>query len=227
MQKNITIFLILASAVVAILLYYSPANRVERNYAAMKQEGRLDLAVLEAYIQLHEPLDDVEYNRALNQASMLDDRYLQKVVERYSKGSFILFTDTAERILSKLPSESVELNLVAGRIYETEEFGLQNFQKAARHLSYAALRGNDASAKHLAKVYLKSNCPVEAATWASVVNANEDASACERMPIDVNRFSEAEWNSVLVNSDRLLQARASGEVVDIEFQTDCPLNNKS
>lgn len=215
------------SVIAALFLYFSPANRAERNYAAMIEEGRLDLVVLEAYIQLHESMDDVEYNRALNQAAMLDDRYLQKVVERYARGSFILFTDTAERILSKLPSESIEMNLVAGRIYESDEFGLQNIDRAARHLSYAALRGNDASAKHLVNVYLKAHCPVEAATWANVVNANENASQCERIALDVNQFSEAEWLSVLMNADKLLQARAAGEIANIEFKTSCPLNNKS
>ena len=217
----------LVSVVAALFIYYSPENRIERNYAAMREEGRLDQAVLDAYIQLHEPLDDVGYNRALNQAAMVDDRYLQKVVERYARGSFILFTDTAGRILSKLPSESVELNLVAGRIYETEEFGMQNLEKAARYLSYAALRGNDASAKHLVNVYLKAHCPVEAATWANVVNANENASQCERIALDVNQFSESEWLSILLNADKLLQARVTGEVANIEFKTSCSLNNKS
>ncbi|HEY9050829.1 MAG TPA: hypothetical protein VIQ03_04750 [Gammaproteobacteria bacterium] len=227
MKKNIIVVFVLASVVAALFLYYSPANRTERNYAAMREEGRIDLTVLDAYIQLHESRDNVEYNRALNQAALVDDRYLQKAVERYASGSFILFTDTAERILSRLPSESVELNLVAGRIYATEEFGMQNLEKAAHYLSYAALRGNDPAAKHLANVYLKSNCPVEAATWASVVNANENASQCERIALDVNQFSEAEWLSILMNADKLLQARATGKVANIEFKTSCSLNNKS
>lgn len=223
MNKTKLSLLILAVTIVVMLVMYLPVYMVERNYDAMTQAGDLDLDILEAYMKRHEPLDDVGYNRALNQAALLDDRYLQKVVERYAEGSFILFTDTAQRILSRLPSESIKFNLVAGRIYETDEFGLQDFNKAAYYLSYAALRGNGPSAKHLANVYIKVNCPVEAAIWAKVVNASDDVSPCGTLPVDVNRFSDAEWDNVLINSDKILQSRTTGEIARIEYQSNCPL----
>ena len=93
MKKNVAIIFVVITVAVALFLYYSPANRTERNYVAMLEQGQPDLAILEAYMQFHEPMDDVGYNRALNQAALLDDRYLQKVVERYARGSFILFMD--------------------------------------------------------------------------------------------------------------------------------------
>ncbi len=226
MRNKIIYLLVVITGVAALLLYFSPANRIERSYAAMMESGVLDLGILEAYIQRHEAMNNVQYNRALNQAALLDDGYLLKVVEHYADGSFILFADTAERILSKLPSESIKFNLVAGRIYETDEFGLQNVNKAAYYLSYAALRGNGPAAKHLANVYLKANCPVEAATWAKVVNASDDVSPCGTLPVDVNKFSDAEWNSVLVNSDKILESRATGEIPRIEFHSTCSIINE-
>lgn len=227
MRNKFLLISVVIASVASLWLYFLPENRLERDYVTMMKSGVMDMEIIEPYLQLHEAMDDVEYNRALNQAALLDDRYLHKVVEHYANGSFILFMDTAERVLTKMPSESIEFNLVAGRIYATDEFGLQNYSRAARYLSYAALRGNDASAKHLANVYLKANCPVEAATWASVVNANENASQCERIAIDVNQFSEDEWLSILMNADKLLQAKAAGEVAEIEFQTACSLHNNS
>ncbi|TNF32785.1 MAG: hypothetical protein EP315_09185 [Gammaproteobacteria bacterium] len=227
MHKNKYVLILAMTVIALVVVYYLPDNRTERNYAAMLEQQKLDLAVLEPYLQLHEPLDDVAYNRALNQAALLDDQYLHKVINRYAAGSFILFRDTAEHILSKMPSESVAFNLAAGRIYETDEFGLQDTMKAVNYLTFAALRGNGTAAKHLANIYLKANCPVEVAIWAKVVDASDDVSPCGHIPVDVNQFSDIEWNSVLENSDRILQARTTGDVPEVDYQSNCSLHHKS
>lgn len=202
-------------------IYFSGINSSERNFNAMLISGKSDLKIIENYLKHHNQVTSSDYDKALQLVAQLDEKYLEQVIHYYSTGSLILNTSTADLILQKLPSESSNINFAAGRIYATKEFNQYKPKKAVIHLEYAALRGNKNAAAPLSKIYSRSNCYIEAITWAKQANKRGSSSECTQLPINVNLLSEKQWSAVLYNEDELESANKANRLPILHYSDTC------
>jgi len=206
------------------MYYFSSKNTSERQLNNMLEMGDVDIEILKSYLDTHDYLVDWQYDKALNIAALVDDSYLKQIIKYYADGSFSLSLDAANRIITSLPSDSIETNLSAGRIYSTDEFGLLDLKKSVKYLELSALRGSKDAAEYLAVIYKKSECLVEAATWSKIANTRKTISECGKIIVDINRLNEGEWDSVLYNVDAIRDSYQSNIIANIKYSANCDLN---
>jgi len=223
--KSIVPALLVILFAVAGSLYFSAENRAYRAYMNMRDAGVMDLQVIDQFIRSTET-SGPEYYEALNLAATLDDGYLDQVVTLYAQAQILLHRAPAERILSLLPSDALKVNTAAGRIMSTSQFGREDPQRAMQLLEYSALRGDRDAAEYLAALYSRFNCPVGAATWARIANERERLSACARIPVEADRFTDDEWDRLVFNEASLKKAWAQGEVPVLKYPTSCALHRR-
>lgn len=219
--KKIILLLDVVFIVYLASVYFSDKKTSERNFNNMLITGNIDISIIENYIK-HNPQYEGEYfNKAMLLAAELDDKYLDKLITLYSRGEILLTTSTAKLILNKLPSDSININYVAGRIYSSNEFNEYNPQKAVKLLNYAALRDNKNAAEILSQIYTQSNCYIEAITWAKQANKRGISSECTELPVNVNLLTDDEWDAVVYNEDEIESAIKSKRLPKLRYSDKC------
>ena len=103
------------------------------------------------------------------------------------------------------------------------DFGREDPERAMQLLEYSALRGDRDAAGYLAELYERFECPVEAAMWAQLANEREHISACARIPVNRDRFTDQEWASLVFNQASLRKAWSQGEVPALKYTMDCAI----
>jgi len=225
-MSSIKIVLYIISVTILLLtssIYFSEKNSSERKFLNMLKNNALDSEIIWNYLSHHQHKIDSYYDTALQLAALDNIKYLHEVIYYYTHGSFILNVSTANRILQQLPSSSTAINHAAGRIYSTHEFGHYNLNQAAHHLEYAALTGDKNAAETLSIIYAESACLVEAVTWAKVANSRDLSSECSKLPVDVNRLSNEEWDAVIYNEEALEKSIKNNSIASLKYSSDCTL----
>lgn len=187
----------------------------------MLDSGNYDLTIIDNYLEHHDQRTDEGFDQAIQIAASLDAKYLELVAHYYAIGNLLINTATANLVIQNMPSESIELNYTAGRIYASNEFNHQNLQKAVELMEYAALRGSKNAAADLSAIYTQASCYVEAITWAKVANKRSITSECTKLPININLLSEEEWKKVIYNEDELESATASNRLPVLRYSEQC------
>ena len=221
MLLKTALFIIISLFAYALSDYYSDRSTSQRELSAMYESGDINLAVLENYLNYHHQETDTDFDKALHLAAELDTKYLEDIVDYYSKGNLILNTSAAQLIIQQLPSESINLNYTAGRIYSSNEFSRYDPLKAVEHLEYAALRGSGNAAASLSEIYTKSNCYIEAITWAKQANKRIITSVCTELPVNVELLNEDQWNAVVHNEDELITAENEKRLPVLRYSNNC------
>jgi len=221
--KTILYSLVISSFIFITLIYYSDKNISEREYSTMLDRGDMDIIVIENYMAHHQHAVDWEYDQALRLALLLDKKYLNEVVDYYSNGTLRLDIDTANFILQQLPSESIAINHVAGRILASNEFSQHDPFRAVKYLEYSALRDDKNAAETLSQLYTQAECYIEAITWAKIANKRSLSSECTQLPIDVNLLNEEQWDAVLYNEKALEAAGKNNHVAKLKYSANCTL----
>lgn len=204
--------------------YFSDENISERQLNAMLETGEMNIEILNSYLDSHDYETDWQYDKALNLAALISEKRLAQLTQYYADGSFQLTMKTANKIINSLPSDSVNMNLSAGRIFLTDEFGMRNLKKSVSHLEYAALRGNQNAAEYLALMYKDANCLSEAATWSKIANTRKTISECGQIIVDVNLLNSEEWDAVLYNVDAIRDSYKTGTIASLKHPGTCSLH---
>ena len=225
--KIILYALFITTIIYTASIYYSDKNISEREYTTMLAHGDMDISVIENYMTHHQHAVDWEYDQALRLALLLDKKYLNEVVNYYSNGTLRLDIDTANFILQQLPSESIAINQVAGRILATNEFSHYDPFRAVKYLEFAALRGDKNAAETLSQLYTQAECYIEAITWAKVANTRDLSSECTQLPIDVNLLNEKQWDAVLYNEQELESSAKNNNIAKLKYSANCTLKKTS
>lgn len=223
--SKLTVILLAVAALVFSGFYFSEGKRASRAYKSMLNRGDMNLPVIDAYIKTRE-VPGPPYYQALNLAAILDDNYLEKVVELYAAAQILLQTGTAERILALLPSESITVNTAAGRLMADAYYGYENPQQAMRLLEYSALRKDQDAALYLSELFRRFNCPIGTANWARIANERDDIAECAMITIETTSLDENDWQKVLDNESRLKSAWKTGAVPTLEYSADCALSRR-
>lgn len=218
-------FIILLTTILIITagFYFSGANRASRAYHSMLEHGDMDLQVIENFINTRETHDQAYY-RALNFAAVLDDRYLEEVVTLYAGAQIMLKNETAERILSLLPSESITVNTAAGRIMSGSQVGYEDPIQASRLLENSALRRDKLAAKYLSDLYYRFDCPVGARNWAQVANERDGIAVCDVIVVESMPLSENDWQKFVNNEQKIKNAWSTGAMPVLEYSENCVLS---
>ena len=225
-MSSAKIVLYVISVVILLLtgsVYFSDKNTSSRKLAAMLENDAADPDIILAYLSHHQHDVDSHYDNALQLIALQSSKHLNEVINYYTHGSFILNVSTADKILEQLPSDSTAINHAAGRIYATQEFGRYDPAKATQHLGYAALRGNKDAAETLSIIYTQSDCLVEAITWAKVANSRDTTSECTKLPVDMQRLNDNEWDAVVHNEQALEIAAKNNTVPLLKYSSRCTL----
>lgn len=217
------IFLLAVILIIIAGFYFSGANRASRAYQSMLKHDGMDLQVIDAFIKTRETHDQAYY-QALNLAAVLDDRYLEEVLTLYAGAQMMLKNETAERILSLLPSKSIMVNTAAGRIMSGSQVGYEDPKQAARLLENSALRGDKVAAKYLSDLYYRFNCPIGATNWAKVANERVGIAVCDQIVIDSASLRENDWQTVVDNEQKIKNALDKGTIPVLEYSANCALN---
>ena len=204
-------------------VYYSDKNISEREYATMLAHGDMNIMIIENYMTHHNHDIDWKYDQALRLALLLDKKHLAEIINYYSNGTLRLDIDTANIILQQLPSNSIAINHVVGKILASNEFSQYNPVQAVKHLEYAALRDDKNAAETLSQLYTQAECYIEAITWAKAANKRALSSECTQLPIDVNLLSEEQWDAVLYNEKALEYSYKNKLAAKLKYSTNCRL----
>jgi|GEM_PF-5811060 len=224
MLLKTTLFIIISIFAYALSGYYSDRSTSQRELSAMYESGDINLAILENYLNHHNQETDTDFDKALHLAAELDTKYLEDMVDYYSKGNLVLNTSAAHHILQQLPSESINLNYTAGRIYSSNEFNRHEPLKAVKHLEFAALRGNGNAAASLSEIYTKSNCYIEAITWAKQANKRILTTVCNQLPVNVELLNEEQWSAVIHNEEELITAEREKRLPELRYSENCKIS---
>ena len=221
MLLKTTLFIIISLVAYTLSDYYSDRRTSQRELIAMFESANTNLTIIENYLKHHNQETDSDYDKALHLAAELDTKYLNEIVDYYSIGNLILNTSAAHLILQQLPSESINLNYTAGRIYSSSEFSRYDPLKAVEHLKYAALRGSANAAASLSEIYTKSNCYIEAITWAKQANKRALTTVCSQLPVNVDLLNEEQWSAVIYNEDELITAERDKRLPELRYSENC------
>ena len=191
----------------------------------MLDSGNYDLDIIDNYLNHHDQRTDAEYDNAIQLAATLDAKYLDQIAHYYAIGNLLINTSTANLFLQNLPSESIEFNYTAGRIYASNEFNHYNLKIAVKYLEYAALRGIKNAAADLSMIYTEANCYIEAITWAKQANKRSTSSECTKLPVNINLLSEKQWKDVLYNEEEFEAAEASNRLPVLRYSEQCNISN--
>jgi hypothetical protein len=205
-------------------IYYSGKNTSEREFSTMIESGNNDLAILENYLNHHDQKIDLNYDKALALAANLDVKYLDELIHYYTIGNLVLTTSSAELILQQLPSESIQLNYAAGRIYASREFNHYIPHKATRHLEYAAIRGDKNAAAIISELYALANCNAEAISWAKQANKQGARSDCAKLPVDIDQLNDKQLDIVIYNENEFEAAKKASRLPELHYSDACVLN---
>ena len=219
--KTTLSILILGALAYFFTVYYSDKNVSEREFSHMLDSEKYDLKVIDNYLNHHDQAIDEDFDKAIQIAATLDAKYLDLIAHYYAIGNLVINTSTANLVLQHLPTESIELNYTAGRIYASNEFNHQNLKKAIKHIEYAALRGNKNAAADLSMIYTQANCYIEAITWAKQANKRSISTECTKLPVNINLLSEEEWKSVIYNEEELETAEAHNRLPVLRYSEQC------
>ena len=226
LTRIIFVSLFLLMLVFSALFYFSDKNISERKYNEMIEHGGNNIEIIKNYMSHLQHDLDWEYDQALRLAVSMDISYLDEIIDYYANGTFRLDTTTADIILKQLPSKSILINYVVGRIYSTNEFGHHNPVKSVIHLEFAALKGDKNAAEVLSQHYTHAECHIEAITWAKVANSRNLSSECTQLPIDVNLLTEQQWDAVLYNEDALDIAGKNNTMAKLKYSEQCSIAPK-
>ncbi|MDH5573749.1 MAG: hypothetical protein OEY89_18435 [Gammaproteobacteria bacterium] len=224
LQRYGIYILLLCLSGYVLSVYYSDKRVSERDFSAMLASGHNDLVIIENYLKHHNQFTDVDYDQALRIAASLDAKYLDEIIHYYTIGNLVLRTSTAELILQQLPSDSIQLNYAAGRIYASSEFNQYRPKKAVKHLEYAALRGDKNSAATLSEMYTQASCYIEAITWAKQANKRATSSECTQLPVNINLLKPRQLDAVFHNEDELEAAEKNNRLPVLHYSEHCALN---